>query len=29
MKITKVVPWLGKAVGTYWGEYFFVEVRTN
>ena len=29
MKITKVVPWLVKAAGTYWGEYFFVEVRTD
>jgi L-alanine-DL-glutamate epimerase-like enolase superfamily enzyme len=29
MKITKLVPWLVKAAGTYWGEYFFVEVRTD
>ena len=29
MKITKLVPWLVKAPGTYWGEYFFVEVRTD
>src|SRR5215475_5979521 len=29
MKITKLVPWLVKATGTYWGEYFFVEVRTD
>src|ERR1700753_3184578 len=29
MKITKLVPWLGKAAGTHWGEYFFVEVRTD
>ena len=25
MKITKLVPWLVKAAGTYWGENFFVE----
>ena len=29
MKITKLVPWLVKAAGTGWGEYFFVEVRTD
>ena len=29
MKITKVVPRLVKAAGTYWGEHFFVEVRTD
>jgi galactonate dehydratase len=29
MKITAVVPWLVKAEGTGWGEYFFVEVRTD
>ncbi|HET7882314.1 MAG TPA: mandelate racemase/muconate lactonizing enzyme family protein [Acetobacteraceae bacterium] len=29
MKITKLVPWLVKAAGTHWGEYFFVEVRTD
>ena len=29
MKITKLVPWLVEAAGTYWGEYFFVEVRTD
>src|SRR5215475_6955631 len=29
MKITRLVPWLVKAPGTYWGEYFFVEVRTD
>src|SRR3984893_18454996 len=29
MKITKLEPWLVKAAGTYWGEYFFVEVRTD
>ena len=29
MKITKLVPWLVKAAGTYWGEYFFVGARTD
>ena len=29
MKITQLIPWLVKAPGTYWGEYFFVEVRTD
>jgi galactonate dehydratase len=30
MKITKLVPWLVKAeASSYWGEYFFVEVRTD
>jgi len=29
LKITKLVPWLVKAEGTHWGEYFFVEVRTD
>src|ERR1051326_8149855 len=29
MKITHVVPWLVRAAGTFWGEYFFVEVRTD
>jgi galactonate dehydratase len=29
MKITEVVPWLVRAPGTFWGEYFFVEVRTD
>jgi galactonate dehydratase len=29
MKITKLVPWLVKTTGSGWGEYFFVEVRTN
>jgi galactonate dehydratase len=29
MKITTVNPWLVKAEGTFWGEYFFVEVTTD
>ncbi len=29
MKITKLVPWLVKTSGSGWGEYFFVEVRTD
>lgn len=29
MKITAVNPWLVKAEGTFWGEYFFVEVTTD
>jgi galactonate dehydratase len=29
MKITALVPWLVKTAGSGWGEYFFVEVRTN
>ncbi len=29
MKITKVVPWLVRAEHSYWGEFFFVEVRTD
>ena len=29
MKITSVTPWLVKAEGTFWGEYFFVEVTTT
>jgi galactonate dehydratase len=29
MKITSVNPWLVKAEGTFWGEYFFVEVTTD
>ena len=29
MKITSINPWLVKAEGTYWGEYFFVEVTTD
>ena len=29
MKITAIVPWLVKAEGTFWGEYLFVEVRTD
>jgi galactonate dehydratase len=29
MKITSINPWLVKAEGTYWGEYFFVEVKTD
>ena len=29
MKITAIRPWLVKAEGTYWGEFFFVEVRTD
>ena len=29
MKITKLVPWLVKTTGSGWGEYFFVEVRTD
>ncbi|HLU60344.1 MAG TPA: mandelate racemase/muconate lactonizing enzyme family protein [Pseudonocardia sp.] len=29
MKITEVVPWLVAAEGTGWGEYLFVEVRTD
>jgi galactonate dehydratase len=29
MKITALVPWLVKTGGSGWGEYFFVEVRTN
>ncbi len=29
MKISKITPWLVKAEGTYWGEFFFVEVNTD
>jgi len=29
MKITAVTPWLVKAEGSYWGEFFFVEVTTD
>ncbi len=29
MKITSIVPWLVKAEGTFWGEFLFVEVRTD
>lgn len=29
MKIVAVNPWLVKAEGTFWGEYFFVEVMTD
>jgi galactonate dehydratase len=29
MKITEMVPWLVRAEGTGWGEYLFVEVRTD
>jgi len=29
MKITALVPWLVKTSGSGWGEYFFVEVRTD
>lgn len=29
MKITSLNPWLVKVDGTFWGEYFFVEVHTD
>lgn len=29
MKISAINPWLVKAEGTFWGEYFFVEVQTD
>lgn len=29
MKITELVPWLIRSEGTGWGEYLFVEVRTD
>jgi galactonate dehydratase len=29
MKITALIPWLVKTTGSGWGEYFFVEVRTD
>lgn len=29
MKITSINPWLVKAEGTSWGEYFFIEVETD
>jgi galactonate dehydratase len=29
VRITELVPWLVRAPGTFWGEYFFVEVRTD
>jgi galactonate dehydratase len=29
VKITKVVPWLVRAAGSFWGEFLFVEVRTD
>ena len=29
MKITAVIPWLVKVERTFWGEYLFVEVRTD
>ncbi len=29
MKIVQIVPWLVKAQKTFWGEYLFVEVRTD
>jgi galactonate dehydratase len=29
VKITAIIPWLVKVDSTFWGEYLFVEVRTN
>ncbi len=29
MKITAIVPWLVKVEASYWGEYLFVEVKTD
>ena len=29
MKITSIVPWLVKSDGSYWGEFFFVQVNTD
>lgn len=29
MKITAIIPWLIRVEGTHWGEYLFVEVRTD
>jgi galactonate dehydratase len=29
MKIVEIVPWLIKSPGSYWGEFLFVEVRTD
>lgn len=29
MKIAKIIPWLVKVERAYWGEYLFVEVRTD
>ena len=29
MKIAKLQPWLVKAPGTFWGEFLFLEVRTD
>ena len=29
MKITAIIPWLVKVEGTFWGEFLFVEVRTD
>ena len=29
MKITSIVPWLVKSGGSYWGEFFFVQVNTD
>ena len=29
MKITSINPWIVKVEGTYWGEYFFIEVQTD
>ncbi|MCA0451187.1 MAG: mandelate racemase/muconate lactonizing enzyme family protein, partial [Proteobacteria bacterium] len=29
MKITKIEPWLIKSAASYWGEFLFVEVKTD
>ena len=29
MKITRIVPWLVRSQASYWGEFLFVEVRTD
>jgi galactonate dehydratase len=29
LKITKINPWLVKVPGTFWGEFFFIEVTTD
>ncbi len=29
LKITSINPWLVKVEGSFWGEYFFVEVQTD
>jgi galactonate dehydratase len=29
LKITSINPWLVKVEGTYWGEYFFIEIQTD